>query len=215
MPSREVKKTKPSQTLKTNQKLAWGALIVAIGSFLISGLTLYFQYFHKSTNLKASVQKIWLNIPNGFPVTVEVLFSNMGNTECMVNELQFQTKYYSSDGGYFVGTFPNADTQLPFSVKPNELTYRKFVFSDDKKDIGRGAPPETKIECKISFTVADKDGRPHIVETPSFLASRSSNNAGIEMEGQFPIIITLLPSDPINHSKSTRTLNWREKVHPK
>jgi hypothetical protein len=149
--------------MSTTDLIAVIALIVSSLSFIVSGLTLYFQFFRKTQKLKVTLIKtdVDFSLTDDSEVIFEFAFVNTGNQSAVLLnvELAFQIDKKAvmkppKQEGYY-------DSIL---LNPSSVNLRKYVFVCSKdfiKYLSKNDPSFREIRPNLEFYIIGFDGKRH------------------------------------------------------
>mgnify|MGYP001582041731 CR=1 FL=1 len=144
--------------------------VISVIALLISSINLYYQFFKKSNDLKASifplnVQRLKFQIDT---FTFTIAFVNGGNQSSLISNilLCFYPKDVSNHYQFIEWTRnDDGSSAQPIVMKPGEIILKGVVFDykDDIKrflsDLGIKNKEQTEIDAKIKFIVIDSLGK--------------------------------------------------------
>jgi len=174
-------------------------IIIAVLALILSGFSLYFQFFHKSNKLKALVVdfKCGDNDYNS-----QIAFVNEGNQIAVIRNIHLAFPHPSEKSFVYTSWSKEecGSTPTPIVVRPEEIVIKRiFWHCNHKKFIPTyssylwiGNKGAAWFNATIKFNIIDSSGDRHTVDHKPFKAFVIDNKVNMIQFGS--IAINLLPS---------------------
>lgn len=176
--------------------LASIAVIISVISAIFAYLSFHFQYIRKAHDVKAIILNFRVGNSPKSQFIPEIIFINNGNQPCAIVRVSAFFCNIDTNGQHKGTTDINCINQTPFTIKPNEVIGKQYLFGPgepkDDNYTEHGNPKE-RLNFGLVFSVIDSLGKYHEIET--LICYLKIGEEGKTHIDSSPRDVALLPSE--------------------